>query len=221
MEVTAIYMRELTGALRRIVAKGLAGPSSVRFSLRVPSSLMMAAGIMESSGAPAGMALIPIAETGVDHAWALDGAVYRLRPDVGAVVASRLPWASRLGMLPGEMPAVFDEQARQLGARVPRITLEGRELSAASAAVLRRGGNAFLFGQEAVCLGFNRDRAVFNAELLEKCAKAYVLASLSGHAVNRIPLYVRYIAGRRLRADERHAAAAFARGEVPAGFSTY
>jgi hypothetical protein len=43
----------------------------------------------------------------------------------------------------------------------------------------------------------------------------------SGHPVGRIPLYVRYLSGRRLRADQTRAALASAHGEVPAGLSSY
>lgn len=208
MDVSTQYERELTGALRRIVAKGLGGSSPVRVSLRVPGSLLMAASIAEPEAVPAFTELISIEPARAARGWNLDAAIYRLRADVGAIVTARLPWASRLGRLSGEMPAVFDEQARYLGARVQRLTLDGCDLSAASAALLRRGAAAFLLGEESVCLGFDKDRAVMNAELLEKCAEAYVLACLTGHPVKRIPLYVRYIACRRLRADETRAAGA-------------
>ena len=72
-----------------------------------------------------------------------------------------------------------------------------------------------------MCLGVNHHRAAFNMELLEKCAHAYVLAVLSGMQVRQVPYYVRAIAGRRLRADQKLAASALARAEVPAGSSAY
>jgi len=153
-------------------------------------------------------------EDAAEGPWALHAAVYRTRPDAGAVVTFQSRWAGILARLQVEMPAVFDEQARHLGARVAVLSPEGIDL-------LRSGNCGFLFRDEALCLGFNKDRAVFNTELLAKCCQAYALAKLTGKPVGRIPLYVRYIAGRRLAADRKRAAEAWARGEVPNGVGAY
>jgi ribulose-5-phosphate 4-epimerase/fuculose-1-phosphate aldolase len=142
----------------------------------------------------------------------LHAVVYRHRPDVGAILTASLPWASRLASLGGRMPAVFDEQARYLGARVEPLALEGMKMTQAHTAILKRGGNAFLFQQGVICLGCTAARATFNAELLEKCAQAFILASLTGHPTTVIPSFVRYVAVRRLRRDQKRASEAFENG---------
>ena len=65
------------------------------------------------------------------------------------------------------------------------------------------------------------ERTVFNAELLEKCAKAYVLATCAGLPVGRIPWLVRWIANGRLMKDERQAAAQYAMGLAPVLSTSY
>jgi ribulose-5-phosphate 4-epimerase/fuculose-1-phosphate aldolase len=145
-----------------------------------------------------------------DRYRALHVAIYRLRPDVGAIITGHFPWACRLAALGGGMPAMFDEQVRHLGPRVDDLYLDRGELTSSSAKRLRRGGNAFLLGADAVCFGFDIHRAVLNAELFEKSVQAYVLARLSGVPIRTIPFYVRYIAAKRLR-DERHGAASDSR----------
>ena len=131
--------------------------------------------------------------------WAEHARLYRQRADAGAIVKAQPPWASQLESL----PPVFDEQVRQLGT-----------------GPVEKGGNVRL-GDIVMVIGFSAERAVMNAELLEKCAKAYLLATRAGGKVATIPWWVRWIAGSRLRKDQQQAAAAFARGEFPAGFSTY
>jgi ribulose-5-phosphate 4-epimerase/fuculose-1-phosphate aldolase len=144
----------------------------------------------------------------------MHAAIYRHRPDVGAILTSSLPWCSWLAPRV-KIPAVFDEQVRYLGPQVERLPLVGTELTPGAIAILKRGANAFLVGQETVCLGLTSERAELNAELLEKCAQAYILASLTRLPVGTIPFYVRFVASRRLGRDEKHAAEAYARGEAP------
>jgi ribulose-5-phosphate 4-epimerase/fuculose-1-phosphate aldolase len=137
---------------------------------------------------------------------ALHVAIYRLRPDVGAIITGRFPWGCRLAAFGEGMPAMFDEQVRHLGSRIDHLHAQGGELTSASVNLLRRGGNAFLIGQDAVCFGFDSDRAVLNAELFEKCVQAYVLARLTGLPMRPIPFYVRHIAAKRLRDEQKRTA---------------
>jgi ribulose-5-phosphate 4-epimerase/fuculose-1-phosphate aldolase len=136
---------------------------------------------------------------------ALHVAIYRLRPDVGAIITGHFPWAYNLSAFSDGMPAMFDEQVRHLGLRIDHLYLEGGELGSASVKRLRRGGNAFLVGPDAVCLGFDVHRAVLNAELFEKCVQAYILARLTGLPMRPIPFYVRHLAVRRLRNELKRA----------------
>jgi len=208
------------GALSRIV-KGSLRRSTVHFSLRVPACETMIVGSANQGRAPDAVTMLSFAHVETSDSWAAHRAIYRLRPDVGAIVTARLPWASRLARLALQMPALFDEQARHLGTRVQLITMSGAEIEAASVSTVRHGGNAFLLGEYAVCLGVNHHRVIFNAELLEKCTHAYVLAILTGLQVRQIPYYARAIAGRRLRADQKRAASDLACGKVPSDSSSY
>lgn len=148
------------------------------------------------------------------------GEVYLHRPDVGAVLTSRPPWSQRLHSLP-DMPAIFDEQVRQLGDGMTRLFIGGGAFSEPALRLLAQGGNSHLIEEAVLCLGYTLDRLAFNSELLEKCAKSYVLASLSGEPIGRIPWLVRYIAGGRLKKDERKAAEAYASGHLPTGLGGY
>jgi hypothetical protein len=65
------------------------------------------------------------------------------------------------------------------------------------------------------------ERVVFNTELYEKCAQAYVIAKASGHRIGFIPIWVRLIANRRLLKDEQRAAASYRNGFIPEGINAY
>jgi ribulose-5-phosphate 4-epimerase/fuculose-1-phosphate aldolase len=212
--------RQVAEALSRLEARGLAGAASDAFSARMPGRAAMAVASLRAK--PVGVRVVSLDAAASDEpAVALHAAAYRVRGDAGALLTARLPWASRLAQLPEPMPAVFDEQVRQLGPRVEPLATERSQLGEAGAAMLARGANAFLLAEEVLAVGFTPERAVLNAELLEKCAKAYLLARLAGGRIRRIPWLVRYVAGGRLRKDRRRAAQAHARGEVPSPFSTY
>jgi ribulose-5-phosphate 4-epimerase/fuculose-1-phosphate aldolase len=145
--------------------------------------------------------------------------IYQFRKDVGAILTSRQPWACALRDLKNGMPGVFDEQIRHLGNSVPCADYQG--VSKENCAFIGKGENAFVLESSVLCLGMTSDRLVFNAELLEKCAKAYVLASSTGRPVSRIPWLVRWIANGRLMKDERYAAQQYALGLVPVFKSAY
>jgi len=146
-----------------------------------------------------------------DHPDERHRAFYQDRPDVGAVLIFSPPWAGALGLAPREMPGLFDEQVRHLGRKVARF----------SPAALKSGDNAFLLGNSVLCLGMTLDRLVFNAELLEKCAKAFLLAHSTGSKLTLVPWWVRIIAGRRLLRDEKFSAHCYAEGRAPVFTSAY
>jgi len=138
-------------------------------------------------------------------------AYYRDRPDVGAVLMTTSPWAGALTLVSADMPGLFDEQVRHLGRKVGRY----------SPTALRSGDNVLLLEDSVLCFGMTLDRLVFNAELLEKCAKAFLLAQSTGTPLTRVPWLVRAIAGRRLRKDQRFSARCHAEGRQPIFKSAY
>ena len=220
---------KLGSAARRLDEKGLLmGGESLSLRLAGQNRFLLAAADLDkkiSSVKVNDIAVMEFSATPDSDDWVseLHAAIHMHRGDVGAVFIGRQKWASALRKLPGSMPTIFDEQARQLGPTVE--SLEFRPGPGGFAGLqknLFRGpSNAFLLGDYVIVLGMTLEKALFNAELLEKCSKAYVLARLSGQRIKRIPFYVRVIANRRLIKDETRAAASYAMGEIPGGFTAY
>lgn len=139
---------------------------------------------------------------------AIHARVYRERPDAGAVgsVSTRSSAALARGGI--HVPIVFDEQARHIGDAWR--SARSAELSTA----LGGGANAGLVDGKLLVIGVTPSRMIFNAELFEKSAHAYLLARGDGAArkIHRVPWWVRLIAGRRLRRDQANAARCHAEG---------
>lgn len=207
----------LNDAARRLHAKGLLEPEDT-LSMRLAGcdNILLQTG----SGPAQRVDIVPIAdEVAGGPRTAQHLAVYSARPDVGCVLLNRQPWAAALHALGSDMPGVFDEQIRHLGRSV--TLLEGPVELAANQARLQNGANAWIAPGHVLCFGTLPERTVFNAELLEKCAKAYVLASSAGLPVGRIPWLVRWIANGRLLKDERRAAEQYALGQMPVLSTAY
>ncbi len=212
--------QQVTQILARLVAKGLTQEGPAICTVRVPGESAMAVGDTEFNKAEVDTLSFDEAARS-KLALAVHGAIYRIRGDAGAIVTTRQSWASRLAQLPEPMPVIFDEQVRQLGDRIGSLAGQATELSEKGAAALQRGCNVFLVDHEVLTIGFTAERAMLNAELLEKCAMAYILGRLTRRRIGKIPWLVRYIAFRRLRNDQKRAAESYARGEMPDRFSTY
>lgn len=141
----------------------------------------------------------------------LHAAVYRARADVNAIAHTHQAHACALAAIDTPIPPLFDEQVRFLGRSVEvvpygpsgswllRRNVERRLRSHANAYLLRSHG--------ALCLGTDLDRAEGNAEILEKCAIAYLLALCAERPARRIPLYARELVFNALRADQRRSEA--------------
>ena len=135
---------------------------------------------------------------------------------MGAILVGGGDYARALAALGGRLPILFDEQARHLGAlRGPCDGPEGL------AAAIRSGTNLAMVAGRPVSLGMTPQRLALNAELFEKCAKAYGLALVAGGPTPELPFWVRWIAGRRLLKDERRAGERFAQGLPPEDKNSY
>ena len=200
---------ELLQAATRMRAKGFLNDSGDSLSLLLPGSGRML--LLLPDAAPQEMALSHAA-SGLA---ALHAEVYRLRGDAGAVATLSPRWSLQLGALGEAMPSVFDEQARHIGRSwAPAST-------ARLPALLAGGGNAGLVDDHLLAIGVTRNRMLFNAELFEKCAMAYVLARLGGGRVKQVPWWVRLIAGQRLAKDQANAASSHAFGQQAAELGAY
>ncbi len=207
----ANYPQQLEAAARRLQAKGLMRADDT-LSCRVPGTSFCLWSTPSDDAGQRGLIELPLTASG-NAAQDLHRLIYKARPDVGAVLLSRQHWASILPAAGKPMPGIFDEQLRHLGWLVRKIstpfTLE------AASRELADGANAYNLDLEVMCLGMSLERVVFNAELLEKCAKAWLLASASGLPVGKIPWVVRWIATGRLKKDQKRAAEHYQRGVAP------
>lgn len=201
----------LLRARERLAGQGLAEPYvaglATGLSLRLPGEPAMLL-LLATETVPQRTAF-SISTSGAP---ALHASIYAARRDVGAIVVGGGPFGEALADVGGVLPQVFDEQARHLGTmRGPVAQLAGNALADA----LGGGANSVLVEGVPVCMGTTCQRMVFNAELFEKCAKAYVLAASTGLRVTTLPWLVTYIANGRMRKDERRAAERYARGMLP------
>ena len=190
----------------RLVERRLLAAEGASLSIRCPDSDMMWFGLA-ADGLP-----MPVAWTSpvADEPASIHAAIYRLRPDAGAIAGGGGFFGARLVDFGGFIPQVFDEQARHLGPMGDVVHHAGdlpRSLS--------RGGNAILIQSVPFCLGTTAMRMAQNVELFEKCATAYVLAIAAGGPVKPLPWLVRWIANGRLRKDQRRATERFAAGLLP------
>jgi ribulose-5-phosphate 4-epimerase/fuculose-1-phosphate aldolase len=145
----------------------------------------------------------------------LHASVYLARADVGAVALGGGAFGRVLGELGGRLPQVFDEQARHLGRTASPLPTIGLDLETDARRCLATGGNVWVCERRVLILGTTSQRLVLNAELAEKCAKAYSLAMATGDHVHTLPWWVCHIANGRLTKDRKRAAARFAQGLLP------
>ena len=210
------------GLRRRLLARGLMPGATDSLSLRDPTSGAMAWGTAEDALALVDP-LAPEIRGGADGADGMDGdrghlpaialhrAVYAARQDVCAVLIGGGAFGRQLQAFGGWMPAVFDEQIRQLG-HMGRPT----EALARLPQALSKGGNVTLHAGRLVVLGMTPSRLALNAELFEKCAKAWVPAVAGGAAVRPLPWLVRHVANGRLRKEQAQAREQVRQGRWPA-----
>jgi L-ribulose-5-phosphate 4-epimerase len=137
----------------------------------------------------------------------LHAAIYETRPDANAVIHTHQIYASAFALIDEPIPALYDEQVRFLGRSVEVVGYAPSGtgfLKKQIVSKLRNHCNAYIMKNHgAVCLADSAERAIFNVELLEKCALTYLLALCTGKEVARIPLAVREIAFSKLRKDQQ------------------
>lgn len=195
----------------RLSAKRLLGvPGSL--SLRCPNALTMWFG----NSATAGPRLVFRNESEAADDARVHTTIYGLRGDVGAIAWGGGQFGTMLAHFGGALPQLFDEQIRHIGIMPAAV-----ENEIGLAAALAGGANAMMLRGRLLCLGMTARRLALNAELFEKCATAYVLATATGGTLTMIPRWVQRIANRRLARDEKRAAEAFAADRLPIDSNKY
>lgn len=197
----------------RFIKKGLFGSPGDSFSMRIPGQPEFLL-LRPESEKPESVSLnCPGNDITGMHA-----RLYRARVDAGALLIGNTPWSAALAGIEATIPILFDEQARHLGKVESPLRdgdLEGLQNAIAG------GANIAIMGEQRLCLGVTPERIVFNTELFEKCAKAFVIARSSGQRIRIIPWWVRSIAGGRLKKDQVRAAESLAAGRIPEGMNAY
>lgn len=205
-ELIAACRARLERAHRRLLEKHLLNAEDDAVSARIPGAERM----LYRARDDAETRELPLA--GLTGLPALHARSYALRADAGALASLTTAASAALAASGVHVPIVFDEQARHIGESWSKTS--SAELGAALAA----GSNAGLMDGRLLFLGVTPSRMVFNAELFEKCALAYLLArgESPGRRVHLVPFWVRLIAGHRLRRDCANAARCHAAGrEAP------
>jgi L-ribulose-5-phosphate 4-epimerase len=183
--------QEVLSACRRIVAAGLVAGASGNVSRRVegaggeplvaitpsrvPYHRLTGADILviDYEGDPVEGEGVPSSET-LAHL-----AVYRARPDVGAVIHTHSIHASALAVAGLEIPPLLDEQVVALGGSVPvaEYAMSASEELAEKACAALGEGNAVLLRNHGVLgVGADLEEAATVCELVERLARVYMLA---------------------------------------------
>jgi L-ribulose-5-phosphate 4-epimerase len=138
---------------------------------------------------------------------AMHAAIYKVRPDVNAIIHTHQVYPSTLALIGKPIPALFDEQVRFLGRSVEIIPYAPSGTGMLMNTVAKHVGdhnNAYIMANHgALLFGMDMERAVHNVSVLEKCALAYLLTLCTEHKASRIPLVVREIAFAKLRKDQK------------------
>jgi ribulose-5-phosphate 4-epimerase/fuculose-1-phosphate aldolase len=117
--------------------------------------------------------------------------IYQKRPDVNAIVHTHQIYGSVFALINTPIPALFDEVSFSLGQMVeivPYALSGSSELANNVAGKLSNNANAYIIQNHGILsLGKNLDKALLNAELLEKVAQIYCLALSTGEPVHTLP----------------------------------
>ena len=117
--------------------------------------------------------------------------VYRMRPDVNAVIHTHQIYGSVFAVIDTPIPALFDEVSFSLGQMVEIIpyALSGSaDLANNVAGKLSNNANAYIIQNHGIlAMGKNLDQAILHVELLEKVAQIYCLALSTGKPVHTLP----------------------------------
>ena len=139
----------------------------------------------------------------------MHAAIYNERNDVKAIIHTHQALASALTLIKAPIPALFDEQVRFLGRSVEIIPYAPSGTGMLVKQVVkhvRNHNNAFLMQNHgALVFGDSMERAIENVQILEKCAKAYLLSLISERKISQLPIPIREIIFLMLRKDQKQA----------------
>ena len=156
-------------------------PTRLDYDAMTPADIVL---IETESGRRAGGWRLPSSEM------QLHRAIYRARPDVGAVVHSHSPHASAVSCLRKGIPVLLEDMAQLIGeVRCAPYVRGGMHHALAEGAVAHLGeSNAVLLSNHGpVCCGRDLEEALVVSQVLEKSAQVFLLASSVTCGVHTIP----------------------------------
>lgn len=107
-------------------------------------------------------------------------AIYKAYPNVQAIVHTHSPHSSAIASMRKDLPPIMDDQVSILGGEVrcAKYALSGSSELGENTVLALKDRNACLWANHgAVCVGQSMDEAFMCAEILEKTAQIYLLAS--------------------------------------------
>lgn len=185
---------ELVECGRRLIAKGLVTGTAGNLSTRIDDVriIVTPSGMDYERFGPEDLCAVnlengevagprrPSIETG------LHAAVYRSRPDVGAVIHTHSLFATAVAATRREIPCILDAMAIQFGGAVPvaRYAIPGsKDLAENAARALGDRGAVLLANHGVVAVGEDLKEAMGRAELVERAAQTLIHAAQVGKAV--------------------------------------
>lgn len=121
--------------------------------------------------------------------------IYRSRPGVQAVIHTHAVFASAVAVTGRDIPPILDDQVIHLGGAVRCATYApsgSAELAGAALEALGDGDAVILRNHGAVCTGVSIADALTACEILEKTARIYLLASITGHVSELSPAAIAF-----------------------------
>lgn len=145
--------------------------------------------------------------------WRLHAAVYRERPDAGAVIHTHSMSASTVAAARRDVPPILDDLAQIVGpgVRCAKYALPSTKKIVRETMKALRGRNAALMANHgALCLGRDLGEAFTCCQVLEKGCRAFIEAEFLGgakpikavEAVIMHQYYLRKYARKRAKAEE-------------------
>lgn len=117
-------------------------------------------------------------------------AVYRNRPEMGAVIHTHQDFASIFSIINQPVPLLFDEAVCGLKEQVEVVSYAvsgSKELVQNVVNRLDNGGTCYLLKNHgALALGEDLEQAFYRVELLEKCARVYYYALCTGREISTL-----------------------------------
>ena len=192
--------RAVLEAAQGLLAHGLTVGNSGNVSARVPDERRLLLAItpharyydtmtaedivvVDEEGEPVVGEGIPSVELG------LHAAIYRLRPDVGAVIHAHPPMASAAAVVGRPIPPILEDQVLCLGGQIevaPPALTGSPELAANAVRALGEGNACLLANHGALAVGRDPRAALCHCQYLEKLAQVFLFATWAG-SVNVLP----------------------------------